>query len=185
MRKFQIILLTFMLLNFISCSNAVDSSLFGELQPQNCLDSEDILCFTSNKDRLALDSSMRTIHLKGSQKYFNVGGECNEAGFPANRIDWHVIEEASKMVTVNSFGVANPAAICGNPGAYEQNLRGPSDSDGRGNVPGVCVNGRYNLRINLGYVPSVSHDLFLCISCGRDGKYQMGGNTLNINLEKE
>ncbi|MCB9026291.1 MAG: hypothetical protein H6625_08245 [Bdellovibrionaceae bacterium] len=181
MRSFKYIFFILLSLNLVHCSNSVDGSLFNSINAQNCLDSKDSLCFSENKDKLTLDTSIRTLYLKPNQVEFNIGGECNEGGFPTNRIDWHFMEESTKTVVVNSLGVINPSHVCGSPSALSQTDN--SYSDGLGNIPGVCINGRYNIKIRIPAAITYSHDLFLCISGGKDGSYQMSGSSLNINVE--
>ncbi|MCB0357825.1 MAG: hypothetical protein KDD40_12495 [Bdellovibrionales bacterium] len=182
MSSIKYLVLLFISYFLVHCSNNVDGTLFQSLTKENCLDDGESACFQNNKDNLNLGSVVRTIYLKPNQTVFNVGGECNEGGFPMNRIDWHVIEESSKSVVVNSFGSLQPSAqaICGNPSALGQ---GPTGSVDGVNTYGNCVNGRFNMRIVLPKSISYSHDLFLCIAGGNDGKYQIGGTSLNINLE--
>jgi hypothetical protein len=167
---------------FAGCSDGVDSTLFGNLNSKSCLDSSTNSCFNENTENLSLGSSVRNISIKSSQIFFNVGGDCNEGGFPVNRIDWHIIKSSDMSVLVNSLSQLSPTTICGDPQSLANS--GASNSDGLNNSPGTCVSGKFNFRIKLPSVVNTSHILFLCISGSKgDGLYTMGGSSLNINIE--
>ncbi len=181
--NFSILILVFTTLIIgVGCSTGSDGSLFGEINSKSCLDSKDEVCFSENRDFLSLDSSVRNIKLKPNQVNFNLGGECNEGGFPLNRIDWHIMSEAGAEVIVNSLGKTQPETVCGDVQSLYRNSQGASD--GLGNAPGTCVSGRYNLKINLPMPLTKSYVLFMCITgYNSDTQYNMSGSTLNISLE--
>ena len=167
---------------FVGCSDGVDSTLFGNLNSKSCLDSSTTSCFNENTENLSLGSSVRNISIKSSQVFFNVGGDCNEGGYPVNRIDWHIFNSSTNSVLVNSLSQLNPTTICGDPQSLANS--GSSNSDNLNNAPGTCVSGKFNFRIKLPAAVNSSHILFLCISGSKgDGLYTMGGSSLNINIE--
>ena len=161
MSSIQYLILFLLSFGLIHCNNSVDGTLFNQHLQKNCLDDDESSCFASNSDNLTLDSKVRSITLKPNQLVFNVGGECNEGGYPMNRIDWHLSEENSRAVIANSLGKTNPKAICGDPNALGQTNNDPAD--GLENSPGVCSNGRFNIKIkyHLNTPISASHNLYL------------------------
>ena len=178
---FVVIILGALLSPFTNCDNQADSTLFRQLNPENCLELGDEFCFQAKKDNLALSSSMTQLRFKSAQISFNVGGECNEGGFPMNRIDWEVRDEQSLSLILSS--VSGGETICTNP----SNIGIISDDRS-----GTCVKGRFNIPITLpaqyaglrpGGTPR-SYDLKLCITgIDRETNFKVGGSTLHIDLD--
>jgi hypothetical protein len=106
-------------------------------QPANMLSSEssivcDVDCVTPTTDNLAVKAN-----LGGGAEYgvpsglteWNMGGDCNEGGFPYNTITWELYLNGIKVRDSNMTGMiaANTAL----------------------NVNSSCINGRFLLYINL------------------------------------
>lgn len=184
--------LAFVLFHFNNCSEKTDSSLFNQLSSSSCLDSKEEVCFSQNSDNLSVGTTFSQIQIQPNQTAINIGGKCNEGGFPLNRIDWQVQDEQSLQVFANSLSEQVPAQatdeessgiVCGNPGKLSQPSSLPKD--GFNNRPGTCIGGQFALNIRLPpEVQGRSLDLKICISgITTESEFVMGGTSFHVDVD--
>lgn len=100
-----------------------------------------VACTNTSCITPTLDNLSAKVNLGGGADYsvptglaeFNLGGDCNEGGYPYNIITWELFLNGAKVRTSNS-----PGMILGSPSA---------------NVNSACVNGRFLIYINLTAIP--------------------------------
>jgi hypothetical protein len=119
-----------------------------------CLDDPDGEdCVRGNKDLLELRiNSGSEVKIYANEVEVNVGGDCNEGGFPDNLIRWEVRPEGGGQVL---------------------------SSSGSQRLDGKCVNGRYNILVRLPGSLSVGQRLLLSVELvGRDDQGNLVYNTV-------
>ncbi len=117
-----------MMTQYTNCGTYSDNSTFSVTGSSvECVDDD---CITPTVDNLSLK-----VNLGGGTEYsvpanlseFNLGGDCNEGGFPFNTIRWELYLNNVKVRDSGMLGIAG-----GNKTAHSQ-----------------CINGRFLLYVNL------------------------------------
>ncbi len=126
-------LLTFTLTQFTNCGTYSDQPATGVsgFASVSC-DSD---CIAQNRDNLkvyvnGLNESGQ-FFLPANVSAFNLGGECNEGGYPYNTIVWELFHNGVLVRRSDMSGMVSA-----------------------GNTNTVCVNGRFMVYINLASIPA-------------------------------
>lgn len=118
---------TAMVTQFNNCGNYADTPTYSASASSVTCDSDS--CSPKSIDNLSLQ-----VNLGGNTEYsvtpdlgvFNMGGDCNEGGFPFNTVKWELYLNNVKVRDSSMAGL-----------------------NGAGNANTRCVNGRFTLFVNL------------------------------------
>lgn len=116
--------LALVLTQFTNCDVYSESSVFAPSTVSEC---DGASCFALNPDHLELGTVSR-LYVQNAQVGADLGGDCNEAGFPGNTVTWEIVQGG------------NVVRHC----AQTSNC-------------GVCVNGRFQTYINFAGLPPQSN----------------------------
>lgn len=120
-----------MVVPFTNCGQYADPAN-ADLYNQSIEDCDDD-CINPNVENLSIKVNLdggNTYSVTSGMVDWNLGGDCNEGGYPTNLIRWELL--------LNGVVVRHS-------GMYGMNARAPSS-----NSNSRCVNGRFALYINLG-----------------------------------
>lgn len=126
----------FLLFNFNNCGTYQDVDP-GSLMSLYSIDCPDSDCITPVMDNLSvrpiLPGGVSSLGIQGGLAEFNVGGDCNEGGYPLNVIKWELLLNGNR---VRHSGMAGMISM--NPYV---------------NVNSRCINGRFLIYVNLAPIP--------------------------------
>lgn len=100
---------------FTNCDVYSDSSVFNGLSSDNCTSGGE--CFGQDANMLEL-ATVNRLFVLSSQGVADLGGDCNEGGFPYSKITWEIKQNGTTVRTCNDV-----------------------------NTCGSCVNGRFQVQI--------------------------------------
>jgi hypothetical protein len=108
------------LTQFTNCDVYSESSVFSPASVSTC---EGGLCPRQNPDHLELGTVSR-LYVQNAQVGADLGGDCNEAGFPSNAVNWEIVQGGTVIRTCSQ------TSNCG-----------------------ICVNGRFQTYVNFAGMP--------------------------------
>ena len=112
-----------LLTQFTNCDVYSDSSVFDAASSTSCIGVD---CDTADAEILELSAPVE-VFILSTARSIDLGGECNEAGFPNNIITWNLMTSIGASIN-NCTGTGS--GVCGK-----------------------CVMGRYQLLVNFAAVP--------------------------------
>lgn len=108
------------LTQFTNCDVYSESSVFSPSSLATC---EGVACLRQHPDNLELGTVSR-LYVQNAQVGADLGGDCNEAGFPANVVTWEIVQGGTVIRTCSQ------TSNCG-----------------------TCVNGRFQTYVNFAGMP--------------------------------
>lgn len=126
---------TFLILMVTEFNNCGDYSSDMNVSGASALSCTSTSCVTPTADNLKITPHLQNgeYDVPANLSEFNIGGDCNEGGYPFNKIHWEL--------SLNGVVVRNSS---------ETIAGGPADT--------TCVNGRFLIYVNLAAIPEDNVD---------------------------